>query len=53
MPLVEEVKRLGKGGFVMFFSGEHSGLHRELRLTADVFADISEDFLDRWRKARS
>jgi NYN domain-containing protein len=51
VPLVEEVKRLGKRVYILFFGGEKSGLNRELRLAADGFFDISEPFVEQWRKA--
>jgi uncharacterized LabA/DUF88 family protein len=47
VPLVSEVKRLGKVVYVAFF--EDSGLNPELRLSADLFADIGSSFLSHWR----
>ncbi len=47
VPLVSEVKRLGKVVCVAFF--EDSGLNPELRLSADAFADIGQSFLNHWQ----
>lgn len=46
VPLVEEVKRLGKLVYVCFFS---NGLSPELKLACDGFCDITESFLANWR----
>ena len=46
LPVVEEVKRLGKLVYVWFFAQE--GLHPDLRLAADYFKDISEDLVGSW-----
>ena len=43
VPLVEEVKRLGKVVYIMFFQG--SGVNNELRLASDTFLYIGEFFL--------
>ncbi len=43
VPLVEEVKRLGKVVYIMFFQG--SGVNNELRLASDTFLYIDEFFL--------
>jgi uncharacterized LabA/DUF88 family protein len=48
IPLVEEVKRLGKRVVVWFF-GENDGLNRRLRLAADDFVDISPLWITSWR----
>jgi len=47
VPLVTEVKRLGKVVCVAFF--EDSGLNPELRLSADAFADIGPSFRSHWQ----
>jgi uncharacterized LabA/DUF88 family protein len=49
VPLVEEVKRQGKRVYVGFFEGPGCGLSEDLRLTADVFADVTYQFVDAWR----
>jgi uncharacterized LabA/DUF88 family protein len=43
VPLVEEVKRLGKVVYIMFFQG--SGVNNELRLASDTFLYTDEFFL--------
>jgi uncharacterized LabA/DUF88 family protein len=52
VPLVEEVKRLGKVVYIMFFQGsgvnmffQGSGVNNELRLASDTFLYIDEFFL--------
>jgi len=47
VPLVEEVKRMGKVVYGVFFSTE--GLSDELRLACDSFTDITDPFLASWR----
>src|SRR2546422_8798188 len=37
VPVVEEVKRMGKSVYVVFFEDESFGLNRELRLACDKF----------------
>jgi uncharacterized LabA/DUF88 family protein len=49
VPLVEEVKRLGKLVHVWFF--EREGLNPALRLASDRFFDLSEGFLATWNSA--
>jgi len=49
VPLVREVKRLGKTVGVAFFEESGAGLNDELRLSADVFDPIDATFVDRWR----
>ena len=46
VPLVEEVKRLGKRVMIYFFKDE--GLSPELRLAADGFSDITGRFVQQW-----
>ena len=46
VPLIEEVKRLGKIVCVAFFAGE--GLSPELRLVSDLFADLTDQFVRGW-----
>ncbi len=49
VPLVNEVKRLGKQVCVAFF-GPEFGLNRDLKLASDNFANIEREFLLRWRE---
>ena len=46
VPLVEEVKRLGKIVYVCFFG---NGLSPDLKLACDGFHDVTESFLANWR----
>ena len=47
VPLVQEVKRLGKVVYLEFF--EHCGLSPDLHLAADLFFEMQPFFLDRWK----
>jgi uncharacterized LabA/DUF88 family protein len=46
VPLVEEVKRLGKLVYTLFFE---KWTHDELRLASDGFVDIEERFIELWQ----
>jgi hypothetical protein len=46
VPLVNEVKRLGKMVSVLFFGS--GGLSDELKLASDGFSDIEEFFVEKW-----
>lgn len=48
VPVVEEVKRTGKLVCVNFFADE--GLSSELRLAADFVLDLTDLFVQEWRK---
>jgi NYN domain-containing protein len=48
VPLVQEVKRMGKNVFLAFFGGPDDGLNEELRLAADQFYAIEGWFRDLW-----
>jgi len=48
VPLVEEVKRLGKIVYLCFF--EHEGLSPHLRRSADEFFDITQKFIQAWKE---
>jgi hypothetical protein len=48
VPLVEEVKRLGKVVYVCFFRG--SGLNENLMLAADTFFIIDDFFFEQWKQ---
>ena len=50
VPLLEEVKRLGKISVVAFFEAE--GLNPELRLAADYFVEIDSWFLSKWAQPK-
>jgi hypothetical protein len=47
VPLVQEVKRLGKVVYLIFF--EHEGLNEDLWMVADRYFEMKRFFLDRWR----
>ncbi len=47
VPLVQEVKRLGKVVYLEFF--EHYGLNPDLRLASDLFFEMEPFFLDTWK----
>ena len=47
VPLVEEVKRLGKVVYVTFFD---AGLNHDLVLVSDSFLRLDEFFLDQWER---
>jgi len=47
VPLVNEVKRLGKVACVAFF--EDSGAYPRLRLSADMFADLGPSVVSHWQ----
>lgn len=49
VPLVEEVKRLGKRVILQFLQ---SGLSDELRLACDTFVDVSQGFHNYWSRWR-
>ncbi len=49
VPLVEEVKRLGKRVHVRFF--ESDGLHPDLKRASDRFVDLTEQFIKQWQWA--
>jgi uncharacterized LabA/DUF88 family protein len=48
VPVVEELKRLGKLVYIWFFAQE--GLHPDLRLAADYFKDLTEDLVGSWMR---
>ena len=48
VPLILELKRLGKVVYVAFFSA--SGLSPELRLAADGFFELEPFFFDQWKR---
>jgi hypothetical protein len=50
VPLVREVKRIGKVVITMFFSDAENGLSQQLRLESDQFVGIEQDFTHRWRQ---
>jgi uncharacterized LabA/DUF88 family protein len=47
VPLINEVKRLGKVVYVVFF--QNYGLSPELHLAADMFFEMEHFFLERWQ----
>lgn len=48
VPLVEEVKRLGKLVYTAFFA--NWGMSDDLRLASDGFIDLEEAFFELWRR---
>jgi len=46
LPVVEEVQRLGKLVFLLFF--ENEGLNAKLKLAADNFCDFTPHFFRSW-----
>ena len=48
IPLVEEVKRLGKRVIVWFF-GVDDGLNPRLRLAADEYYDLTQLWINSWK----
>jgi uncharacterized LabA/DUF88 family protein len=53
IPMVNEVKRLGKLVYVIFFHGNGLGLNRQLQVASDVFFKIDDSFVDGWRELLS
>ena len=51
VPVVEEVKRLGKVVYVCSFAS--AGLSNELRIASDMFFENEPFFLDQWRRSLS
>ena len=51
VPLVEEVKRLGKVVYLSFFKDE--GLSQELRLVSDFYFEMEPFFTDHWKKTKT
>jgi uncharacterized LabA/DUF88 family protein len=49
LPIVNEVKRMGKLVYVIFFHGEGSGLSRRLHIASDQFFSINQSFEKAWR----
>jgi uncharacterized LabA/DUF88 family protein len=47
IPVVEEIKRLGKVVHLAFFSDY--GLNDKLKLACDTYKDLTDDFLSQWR----
>jgi len=50
LPLVQEVKRLGRIACVFYFAAPGAGLSDELRLAADHFGPLHEFILENWRR---
>jgi uncharacterized LabA/DUF88 family protein len=53
VPLVEEVKRLGKVVHVVFFGEKGRGLSPELRLASDRFWEMEDAFTTSWKQHNS
>jgi len=52
VPLVEEVKRLGKVVCVAFFTDPGLGLNEKLHVASDILFDMKKYFLHQWRHAK-
>jgi len=50
VPLVEEMKRLGRIVCLCFFEDPRGGLSEELRLSADSFAPMDKFILEGWKE---
>lgn len=50
VPMVNEVKRLGKLVYVIFFHEKGLGLSRTLHLASDEFFKLDDSFLSDWKK---
>jgi uncharacterized LabA/DUF88 family protein len=50
VPLVDEIKRRGKNIYIAFFEGAGSGLSADLRLRADGFHALNDEFAATWRR---
>jgi uncharacterized LabA/DUF88 family protein len=48
VPMVNEVKRLGKLVYVIFFHESGLGLSRNLQVASDVFFKIDDSFMQEW-----
>jgi hypothetical protein len=48
VPMVNEVKRLGKLVYVIFFHEKGLGLNRNLQVASDVFFKIDDSFIQEW-----
>jgi uncharacterized LabA/DUF88 family protein len=48
VPVVEEVKRLGKTVYLTFFEDKDGGLNKELRLASDKFFRLRSSFIQAW-----
>lgn len=56
LPLIEQVKRLGRSVIVGFFDkpkSQHSPIHPDLKLAADGFCDITHAFLKGWNQEKN
>ena len=49
VPVIEEVKRMGKAVYVVFFTGTESGLNEEVRLCCDKFFTLTSTFAKCWQ----
>ena len=50
VPVIEEVRRLGKVVYLAFF--ETIGLSKSLKLACDSFTDMTQKFVDYWQQKR-
>jgi uncharacterized LabA/DUF88 family protein len=49
VPVVEEVKRMGKAVYLAFFEHDAAGLSKELRLSSDKFFLLTHVFKEVWK----
>lgn len=49
VPVVEELKRMGRTVYVTFFTEPAAGLSEELRLSCDKFFTLSSTFINSWK----
>jgi uncharacterized LabA/DUF88 family protein len=48
IPMINEVKRIGKSVYVIFFHENGLGLSRNLQVASDVFFKIDDSFIQEW-----
>lgn len=51
LPLVQEVQRLGKLVFLVFFDGAGSGLNEDLQVQCDQFIELNGHFQTQWTRS--
>jgi uncharacterized LabA/DUF88 family protein len=49
VPVIEELKRMGRTVYVAFFTEDQAGLNEELRLCCDKFFTLSPVFVKSWQ----
>jgi uncharacterized LabA/DUF88 family protein len=51
IPVVEELKHMGKSVYLVFFEDDGAGLNKELRLACDKFFKLTTPFIHCWQGA--